>query len=140
MESKSISLVMISLLFYMSLASDSLAGNFDFCTGVPSSDSVTCLAGKVDNGASVIVKKVTVIQLESETCARVEKVRKKDLNTRGSENMKLIEGCAYHVKFKTTSGCTGKKHGTIAESGENTGVHLTGACGSLKISVRDTKG
>lgn len=115
----------------LAAASAVSASDMTFCM----SDS--CKWAKIDNGSMAVVKKATVKQLSdgTATCPEVEKIHKANL---GNFKVQMDTRCSYHIKFKTTDGCTGKKHGTVtpaklAEDRKN--VALTGACGSLEVHI-----
>ena len=124
--------------FFVSLASAACLGTAtaeikaNFCH-----EDSACKRINLRNLASVVVKSVTVTQHATDgVCQKDKSNIAKNIPGQQSYSIKVDPNCSYHIKFKTTSGCTGDKKGKITPSnmsnGKNT-VSLEGACGSLNV-------
>lgn len=104
----------------------------DFCQ-----EGGDCTRINLRNLATVVVKSVTVTQHATDGICQSDKRNiSKNLPVQQSYSIRVDPNCSYHIKFKTTSGCTGDKKGKITPSNmlnqKNT-VSLEGACGTLNV-------
>lgn len=104
----------------------------DFCQ-----EGSNCTRVNLRNLATVVVTSVTVTQHATNgTCQKDKRNISKNLPVQQSYSIRVDPKCSYHIKFKTTSGCSGDKKGKITPSnmlnGKNT-VSLEGGCGTLNV-------
>lgn len=100
-------------------------------------DDSDCKRINLRNLATVVVKSVSVAQHATDgVCQEDKRNISENLPVQQSYSIRVDPNCSYHIKFKTTSGCTGDKKGKITpanmSNGKNT-VSLEGACGTLNV-------
>jgi hypothetical protein len=116
------------------------ATTINFCFEDSNPSETNCIAGKVVNSASITVSGFTIKQIESDDCTAEENVHRGNLaGAGGSVDTVLDLKCAYHVKFRTSSGCIGDKDATISLKDigkKHTLVELLNGCGTLKAKAQ----
>lgn len=129
---------MLTKALFLSLSTIALLGaataetKADFCL-----EESNCTRISLRNLATVVVKSVTVTQHTTDGACQKEKRKiSKNLPVQQSYSIRVAPTCSYHIKFKTTSGCSGDKKGKITPSNmsnEKNTVSLEGACGTLNV-------
>lgn len=129
MLKKSLCLLLASFVLWETATAETKA---DFCD-----ENSDCTRINLRNLATVVVKSVTVTQHSTDgICQKDKRNISENLPVQQSYSIQVDPNCSYHIKFKTTSGCTGDKKGKLTPanmSNEKNTVSLEKACGTFSV-------